>query len=69
MSLAIGREKPKSVSEKVTLKYGAYVIIALFLTTIVTAVSFHNFLALAAGRRHDAGSRVLRDLLLPYQTP
>ena len=51
MSLAIGREKPQTFDEKVTLKYGALVIIALFLATIVTAVSFHNFLHLppAAG--------------------
>ncbi len=51
MSLAIGKDKPKSFDEQITLKYGAFVIIGLFLVTIATAVSFHNFLHLppAAG--------------------
>ncbi len=51
MSLAIGKATPKKVDEKVKMKYGAKVVIALFLLTIVTAVSFHNFLHLppAAG--------------------
>jgi len=51
MSLAIGKDKPQRFDEKVTLKYGAVVIIGLFLVTIATAVSFHNFLHLppAAG--------------------
>lgn len=51
MSLTIGKEKPKTFDEQVVLKYGAYGIIALFLITIATAVSFHNFLHLppAAG--------------------
>jgi Na+/H+ antiporter NhaD/arsenite permease-like protein len=51
MSLAVGKEKPKTFDEQVTLKYGAVVIIALFLVTIATAVCFHNFLHLppAAG--------------------
>ena len=51
MSLAIGKGRPKNVNEMMTLKYGAYVIMALFLITIATAVSFHNFLHLppAAG--------------------
>ncbi len=51
MSLAIGKDKPKTFDEQISLKYGAYVIIGLFLVTIATAVSFHNFLHLppAAG--------------------
>ncbi len=51
MSLAIGKEAPKEVKEAVRLKYGAFVIVLLFLTTIATAVCFHNFLHLppAAG--------------------
>lgn len=51
MSLAIGRDKPKQVDDKVVVKYGGFVIIGLFLATIATAVSFHNFLHLppAAG--------------------
>jgi len=51
MSLAVGKQNPKTFEEQVALKYGAYGIIALFLVTIATAVSFHNFLHLppAAG--------------------
>jgi PAS domain S-box-containing protein len=51
MSLSIGKARPKSFDEKVVLKYGALMIIGLFLSTIATAVSFHNFLHLppAAG--------------------
>lgn len=51
MSFAISRDIPKKFDEVVTMKYGAYGIIALFLITIATAVSFHNFLHLppAAG--------------------
>jgi Na+/H+ antiporter NhaD/arsenite permease-like protein len=51
MSLTIGKDKPKIFDEQVTLKYGAYGIVGLFLATIITAVSFHNFLHLppAAG--------------------
>ncbi len=51
MSLAIGKDKPVTLDEQVRLKYGALVIIGLFLITIATAVSFHNFLHLppAAG--------------------
>ncbi|RJQ80085.1 MAG: PAS domain-containing protein [Desulfobacteraceae bacterium] len=51
MSLAIGNGQPKKVDEKVLVKFGGFVIIGLFLLTIVTAVSFHNFLHLppAAG--------------------
>jgi Na+/H+ antiporter NhaD/arsenite permease-like protein len=51
MSLAIGKAQPDKIDEKVEMKYGAYVIIGLFLMTIITAVSFHNFLHLppAAG--------------------
>ncbi len=51
MSLAIGKQSPQTFDEKASLKYGAFVIVALFLVTITTAVSFHNFLHLppAAG--------------------
>lgn len=51
MSLVIGRQTPQIFDEKVTVKYGAFGIVALFLVTIATAVSFHNFLHLppAAG--------------------
>jgi Na+/H+ antiporter NhaD/arsenite permease-like protein len=51
MSLAVGNAQPKKIDDKVRMKYGATVVIALFLCTIITAVSFHNFLHLppAAG--------------------
>lgn len=51
MSLAIGKAQPKKIDDRVKMKYGAYVVMMLFLLTIVTAVCFHNFLHLppAAG--------------------
>ncbi|MBU0681953.1 MAG: sodium:proton antiporter NhaD [Proteobacteria bacterium] len=51
MSLAISKEVPAALTEKVAMKFGAVRIIILFLATIATAVSFHNFLDLppAAG--------------------
>ena len=52
MNFAIpGNKKPKPDIEDVSMKYGAKIIILLFLLTIITAVCFHNFLNLppAAG--------------------
>jgi Na+/H+ antiporter NhaD/arsenite permease-like protein len=51
MSLAVEKGSPKKLNDKVEMKYGAKMVIALFLLTIITAVSFHNFLHLppAAG--------------------
>jgi NhaD family Na+/H+ antiporter len=51
MSFAVSKERPQALDEKVTMKVGAKRVMALFLLTIVTAVSFHNFLHLppAAG--------------------
>lgn len=51
MSLFVSKESPDALEEKVGMKFGARRIILLFLATIVTAVSFHNFLDLppAAG--------------------
>lgn len=51
MSLCVDKDVPEALEEEVTMKYGARVIMGLFLATIVTAVSFHNFLHLppAAG--------------------
>lgn len=46
MHFAIPDEKPTASSEVVDMKRGAKRIIALFLLTIVTAVSFHNFIHL-----------------------
>lgn len=51
MSLFVDRDVPEALKESVSMKYGAWGIVGLFLATIVTAVSFHNFLHLppAAG--------------------
>jgi NhaD family Na+/H+ antiporter len=46
MNFAVANKQPKASKEKKTMKLGARRIIALFLLTIVTAVSFHNFLHL-----------------------
>ena len=46
MSLAVPKEKPDVSGMTVAMKLGAKRIMALFLLTIVTAVSFHNFLHL-----------------------
>lgn len=46
MHFAIPDEKPDASDEVVNMKRGAKRIIALFLMTIITAVSFHNFLGL-----------------------
>lgn len=46
MSLAVSKDKPEVSGEAVTMKLGAKRIMVLFLLTIVTAVSFHNFLKL-----------------------
>ena len=51
MSFFISKERPQAADEFVSMKFGAKRIMLLFLLTIVTAVSFHNFLHLppAAG--------------------
>ena len=51
MSMFISKEVPKAMAEKIHMKFGARRIIFLFVMTIITAVSFHNFLELppAAG--------------------
>lgn len=51
MHFTINKEKPQAIDDKVVMRFGAKRIIVLFLCTIVTAVSFHNFLHLppAAG--------------------
>jgi NhaD family Na+/H+ antiporter len=46
MHFAISNEQPEPLDEEVSMKFGAKRIILLFLATIVTAVSFHNFLHL-----------------------
>ncbi len=51
MNFAIAKGTPESLSETVDMKTGAKTMMMLFLLTIITAVSFHNFLHLppAAG--------------------
>lgn len=46
MHLAVPNLQPDATTEDLKLKRGAFVIIGLFLWTIATAVSFHNFLHL-----------------------
>ncbi|WP_291995431.1 sodium:proton antiporter NhaD [Candidatus Accumulibacter sp. ACC003] len=46
MSLTIGKGAPDPVHEEATLQHGAWVIVGLFLLTIVMAVCAHNFLHL-----------------------
>lgn len=44
MMLSVPNDKPARSGDKIKMKRGAKRIISLFLLTIVTAVSFHNFL-------------------------
>ncbi len=44
MNFAVPNEQPSAGGEAVSMKRGALTIVFLFLATIVTAVSFHNFL-------------------------
>ena len=53
MHFAIKNEKPKAIDETVDIKTGGILITILFLFTIATAVSFHNFLHLATSYGHD----------------
>ena len=46
MSLVVPKEKPEPMKEEVVLKDGWWIVIALFLLTIATAVAFHGLLHL-----------------------
>ncbi len=46
MSLTVPQEKPEPLKVKVTMMPGAWVVIGLFIMTIIMAVSAHNFLHL-----------------------
>jgi Na+/H+ antiporter NhaD/arsenite permease-like protein len=46
MSFAVPKEQPHAMEEIVRVKQGGFVVIALFLLTIVTTVSIHQFLHL-----------------------
>ena len=43
MSFFVDKGVPAPLKQDVTMKYGAWTIMGLFLATIVTAVAFHNF--------------------------
>jgi len=51
MSFAVGKQFPKPLKDVVKMKFGSKRVMFLFLLTIITAVSFHNYLDLppAAG--------------------
>ena len=51
MSFTVSQERPEAMSQAIKMKLGAKRIIMFFIFTIITAVSFHNFLHLppAAG--------------------
>jgi NhaD family Na+/H+ antiporter len=44
MSFAVPKGKPEPMKQAVSIKHGGKVVVALFLLTIIMAVSFHNFL-------------------------
>jgi Na+/H+ antiporter NhaD/arsenite permease-like protein len=44
MSMTVPRIKPPQVNEQAQLRYGAITVVALFILTIIMAVSSHNFL-------------------------
>ena len=46
MGMAVSKERPEALDEAIAMKLGAKRIIFLFICTIATAVSFHNFLHL-----------------------
>ena len=46
MSLKIPNQQPEAMNEKAELQHGAWIIVGLFIVTIMMAVSFHNFLHL-----------------------
>ena len=46
MSFAVPKVQPEASAEDIKMKRGAIIVILLFLWTIATAVSFHNFLHL-----------------------
>lgn len=46
MSMAVPAKYPPALAERPVLKRGAFVVVGLFIGTIATAVSFHNFLHL-----------------------
>ncbi len=46
LSFAISKEQPEPITDKAELQHGAWVVVALFILTIIMAVSMHNVLHL-----------------------
>ncbi|HHC74366.1 MAG TPA: sodium:proton antiporter [Thiothrix sp.] len=46
MCFFISKEQPDALNEKITVKRGGFIVIALFILTIAMAVTFHNWLHL-----------------------
>lgn len=46
MSLAVPKVRPHAINENISVKRGGFVVIGLFVITLVMAVSFHQFLHL-----------------------
>ena len=69
MHFAVSDGMPEAGSDKVVMKHGAKVMIALFVATVATAVWFHVFLGLPGVGGDDAGVGLPgRFLLLPQET-
>ena len=68
MHFAIKNEKPNATVEKVDIKTGGILITFMFLLTIATAVSFHNFLHLppAMGMMTGLGYLMDRNVTINY---
>ena len=71
MHFAIKNEKPKATNETVDIKTGGILITILFLFTIATAVSFHNFLHLppAMGMMTGLGYLMVASYFIKRQAP
>jgi len=46
LSFAVPQEQPEAIHEEAELKFGAWIVVGLFILTISMAVSFHNMLHL-----------------------
>ena len=71
MHFAIENEKPEAIDEQVDIKWGGILITVLFLITIATAVSFHNYLHLppAMGMMTGLGYLMIASYFIKRQNP
>ena len=71
MHFAIENEKPKALNESVDIKTGGIPIAVLFLITIATAVSFHNYLHLppAMGMMTGLGYLMIFSYFVKHSDP